>query len=57
MDRKFTEQELNRRATLLELQKNNQNPFACEKVNRTCTLHEFNDKYNNYSKEELHNQK
>lgn len=56
MERKFTEQELIRRKTLAELQNNNQNPFECEKVNRTHTLQEFNTKYDQYSKDDLHNQ-
>lgn len=56
MDRKFTEQELIRRQSLLELQQNNSNPFEVEKINRSMTLDEFNKHYEGYDKEELHNQ-
>lgn len=57
MDRKFTEQELIRRQSLLELQQSNNNPFEVEKIERSMTLDAFNKKYEGYDKEELHNQK
>lgn len=56
MERKFTDQELNRRASLKELQDSNKNPFEFEKVNRTHTLKEFNETFDKYTKEELHDQ-
>ncbi len=56
MDRKFSEQELIRRASLKKLQDANLNPYEIERVERSCTLDEFVKKYQNYSKEELHDQ-
>ena len=55
MERKFSEQELIRREKLNKLITNNQNPFEVEFVDRTCTINEFNNKYEPYSKDELHN--
>lgn len=57
MDRKFNEQELIRRDTLKKLQDMDQNPYEVESVKRTLTLKAFEDKYNNFSKEELHENK
>ncbi len=54
MDRKFNEQELIRRETLKKLQDEGKNPYEVEGVKRTSTLKEFEEKYNKYSKEELH---
>ncbi len=53
MNRKFSEQELIRRESLKKLQEANLNPYEVEKVDRSCTLKEFIDKYSPYSKEEL----
>ncbi len=54
MDRKFNEQELIRRETLKKLQAEGKDPYAVEGVKRTSTLKEFADKYDKFSKEELH---
>lgn len=57
MSRKFTDQESIRRETLTKLQNDKKNPFEVERVSRTSTLDEFNKKYANFSKEELHDNK
>ncbi len=57
MERKFNEQELNRRNTLKQLQEMNLNPFQNEIVNRDFSLEEFNKKYENVEKEVLHDSK
>lgn len=57
MDRKFNEQELIRRATLKNLQDKKMNPYEVESVNRTSTLKAFAEKYEKYTKDELHDMK
>lgn len=57
MERKFNEQELNRRNTLKQLQEMNLNPFETEIVKRDFSLEEFNKKYENVDKEVLHDSK
>lgn len=54
MDRKFNDQELVRRSKLKDLQNNNKNPYEISSVKRTCSLKEFKNKYEKFSKEELH---
>ena len=54
MERKFTEQELNRRETLKKLQNNGMNPYIVENVKRSFTLKEFNEKFSQFEKDELH---
>ena len=54
MERKFTEQELNRRETLKKLQMDGMNPYFTEAVNRSLSLKEFNEKYDKFEKDELH---
>ncbi len=53
MNRKFTDQELIRRAKLKELQDNNKNPYEIEKIKRTHTLNEFHKAFDKFSKDEL----
>ena len=53
MERKFTEQELNRRETLKKLQINGI-PYIIENVKRSFTLEEFNEKFSQFEKDELH---
>lgn len=57
MERKFNEQEQIRRKTLKKLQDENRDPYQVEGVKRTLTWKEFEEKYNKYSKEELHDKK
>ena len=57
MERKFSDQEQIRREKLKKLQEENKNPFAIERVDRTCTLQAFKDQFNSYTKEELHDLK
>lgn len=47
MERKFSDQEIERRKKLKELQDNNQDPFEIESVKRTMNLGDFNKKYKN----------
>lgn len=53
MDRKFTDQELIRRAKLEKLVTENKDPFAISKVKRDISLAEFYNRYSNYTKQEL----
>ncbi len=53
MQRKFNDQELIRRKKLTELQDNNEDPYQIEKIKRTLTLKDFENKYNSFSKAEL----
>jgi len=53
MKKKFNDQELIRRKKLLDLQENNQDPYEIERVARTLTLKEFENKYQAFSKAEL----
>ncbi len=57
MDRKFNDQELVRREKLKKLQENKRNPYEVLRVERSLTLAEFNEKYEKFSKEELHENK
>lgn len=54
MERKFSDQELIRRDHLKKLQEENRNPYETEIVDRTCTLADFKQQFDSYSKEELH---
>lgn len=54
-NRKFNDQELIRRNRLEELRKNNQDPFKIDKFVRNFNTKSFKDKYDKFSKEELHN--
>ncbi|MDE6289397.1 MAG: lysine--tRNA ligase [Ureaplasma sp.] len=54
MDRKFTDQESIRRGTLKKLQDQNKDPYHVEKVERSTILRNFFKKFNEFSKEELH---
>lgn len=53
MSREFTDQELIRRDKLKKLQDEKSNPFEIEKVKRTCSLNEFKNEFNEFTKEEL----
>ncbi|WP_339023840.1 lysine--tRNA ligase [Spiroplasma endosymbiont of Agriotes lineatus] len=53
MSRKFSEQEVVRRAKLEQLVKANHNPFDISKVERTHNTAEFKKQYDVYSKEQL----
>ena len=53
--RKFNDQELTRRNRLKELQQNNNDPFKNEKFVRNFNTKSFNEKYQDSTKEELHN--
>jgi len=53
--RKFNDQELARRNRLKELQQNNNDPFKNEKFVRNFNTKSFNEKYQDSTKEELHN--
>lgn len=55
MERKFSDQEIIRREKLQKLQEQNQDPFRVTYSKRSMTLDEFLNKFNDYSKEELHN--
>jgi len=57
MNRKFTDQELIRRAKLKELQSNNKNPYEIEKIKRTHTLNEFHKAFDKFTKDELEKEK
>lgn len=57
MDRKYNDQEQFRIKKLKELQEAGKDPFQVESVKRTSTLKEFSEKYEKYSKEELHDMK
>ena len=52
--RKFNDQETIRRNKLAQLQKDNKDPFAIEKFDRNHTSASFIKKYEQFSKEELH---
>ncbi|UWD35092.1 lysine--tRNA ligase [Mycoplasma cottewii] len=52
-DRKFTEQELVRREKHQELVKKNKDPYKITKFQRTNSLKELNEKFEQFSKEEL----
>ncbi|PPE04817.1 lysyl-tRNA synthetase [Entomoplasma ellychniae] len=52
-ERKFTEQEIIRRAKLLKLQELSQNPFEATKYERSHSLNEIISNFNKYTKEEL----
>ncbi|MDE5545080.1 MAG: lysine--tRNA ligase [Malacoplasma sp.] len=54
MERKFNDQELIRREKLKNLQKNNQDPYQVEKVQRTMNIGEFNK---TFKKLKTHNHK
>ncbi|MCV3743748.1 lysine--tRNA ligase [Ureaplasma sp. ES3154-GEN] len=54
MERKLSDQEINRRNKLNALQTNNQDPFIITKVARTHNSQTFMQKFDQYSKEELH---
>ncbi|MCF0217791.1 MAG: lysine--tRNA ligase [Malacoplasma sp.] len=45
MERKFNDQELNRRSTLKNLQDNNNDPYHVELVKRSMNIGQFNQKY------------
>lgn len=51
MERKFSDQELIRREKLKNLQEQNQDPYAIEKINRKLNIGQFNQKYKNLKKE------
>lgn len=51
MQRKFSDQELIRREKLNHLQSQNQNPYECERVERTLNIGDFCQKYNNIEHE------
>ena len=56
-NRKFNDQEIIRRNQLEELRKNNQDPFKIDKFVRNFNTLSFKNKYDKFSKEELHNSK
>ena len=56
-NRKFNDQEIIRRNQLEELRKNNQDPFKIDKFARNFNTLSFKNKYDKFSKEELHNSK